>query len=413
MSSLTVHIRDQRVGMLTEGERPSEYSFAYDRDAAGRAPGQILSVSLPRREEPYGPAAARPFFEGLLPEGGIRDQIARDLKLSSDNSFGLLAELGRDCAGAVVLLREGATPPTGGPVEWLSDTDLEELIERLPTNPLGISSDSKIRLSLAGLQRKAVLVRRSDGAFGIPDAGTPSTHILKPQYSEGGYEDLVFNEHFCMRTVAAAGLDVAETQLTRIGERPCLLVERFDRDTASGRTVRRHQEDLCQALGVPPGLKYQAEGGPGLRDAAALLLDVSSRGGADVLALVRATIANYVLGNSDAHAKNFGLLFRGGARLAPLYDIVCTGVYSNVDSSLAMSIGENADPETIDAGDLLDLAEDCGLNYGELHREWSRVAQSTLRSAETVAALAKAEGWHRPIVDGIVDLARQRAARIA
>lgn len=413
MNSLAVHMRERRVGMLSRGAQPGEYSFAYEPATAVGDPREMrLSVSLPLREEAYGPSEARPFFEGLLPEGEIRERIARDLKVSAGNSFELLAKLGRDCAGAVVLLPEGEPLPADEPVRWLTDPELTELIERLPTNPLGISDRPKIRLSLAGLQRKAVLVRAADGAFGAPTATAPSTHIVKPQYSDSDYPDLVTNEHFCMRAAAAAGLEVARTEIAEIAGRPCLLIERFDRDRTGERTVRRHQEDFCQALGVMPGLKYEAEGGPGLRDASNLLRNHSARGGADVLALLRGMIVGYVLGNADAHAKNFALLYGDGPRLAPFYDVVSTAVYPQIDNSLAMAIGGNANPDTLDGGDLYDLADDCGLNPGELSREWVRVATATLRGAEMVAGEARDQGWHRPVVDRIVDVARERAARI-
>lgn len=414
MSRLDVYLRGQRVGALTRGAQPGEYSFAYDRGIASAAPGEgLLSISLPLRDPPFDPAEARPFFEGLLPEGEIRERIARDLKVSPGNSFELLSKLGRDCAGAVVLMPEGEPLPADEAVDWLSRAALAELIDRLPRNPLGISGSSRVRLSLAGLQRKAVLVRRGDGAFGTPTAATPSTHIVKPQYADGDYLDLVVNEHFCMRVAHAAGLETAQTEIVQIANRPCLLIERFDRDRHGERTVRRHQEDLCQALGVMPGLKYHAEGGPGLPEVAALLRRASRRSGADVLGLLRATAVNYVLGNADAHAKNLALLYRGGVTLAPLYDVVCTAAYPEIDNSLAMPIGENADPDTIDGGDLHDLAEDCDLNYVELSRDWARMAAVAVHSVEQIADTARAEGWHRPIVDRIAEIARQRAARIA
>lgn len=414
MNSLAVHMRDRHVGVLNRGAQPGEYSFAYRLGPAVGDPRDMqLSVSLPVREEGHGPSEARPFFEGLLPEGEVRERIARDLKVSAGNSFELLAKLGRDCAGAVVLLPESEPLPADEPVRWLTDPELTELIERLPTNPLGISDRPKIRLSLAGLQRKAVLVRGADGTFGAPTATAPSTHIVKPQYSETDYPDLVTNEHFCMRVAAGAGLEVAHTEIAEVAGRPCLVIERFDRDHTDARTVRRHQEDFCQALGVMPGLKYEAEGGPGLRAVSNLLREHSARSGADVLALLRATIVGYVLGNADAHAKNFALLYGSGLRLAPLYDVVSTAVYPQIDNSLAMRIGGNADPDTLDGGDLYDLAEDCGLNYGELSREWVRVATATLRSAEKVADDARDQRWHRPVIDRILDVARERAARIS
>jgi serine/threonine-protein kinase HipA len=414
VTALDVHLRDRAIGTLVERERGRDYTFEYDAEIAAASPGEpLLSVSLPCRTQPFDPDAARQFFEGLLPEGEIRERIARDIKVSSSNSFELLAKLGRDCAGAVVVLPPGEQVDASGQTEWLAQDELTELIEQLPTNPLGVTGRSKLRLSLAGLQRKAVLVRRADGAFGKPTAIHPSTHIVKPQYGDSDYEDLVYNERFCMAVAAAAGLAVARADVVEIAARPCLLVERFDRTTENGRTTRLHQEDLCQALGALPGVKYEAEGGPGLGAIAELLRTESPRGGADVLALLRATILNYVLGNGDAHAKNFGLLHGDMLQLAPLYDIVSTAVYPEIDSSMAMAIGDNVDPDSLSGGDLYDLAEDCGLSYVELSREWTRFATATLQAAEQVASDARAAGWRWPIVDRIVAIARRRAAQIA
>jgi serine/threonine-protein kinase HipA len=414
MSTLDVRLRDEPIGTLVDGARPGDYAFEYRAEIAAASPDEpLLSVSLPCRAQPFEPDAARPFFEGLLPEGDIRERIARDIKVSSSNSFELLARLGRDCAGAVVLLPAGEQLDTSEQIEWLAQGELNELIEQLPTNPLGVTGRGKLRLSLAGLQRKAVLVRRGDGTFGKPTATHPSTHIVKPQYSDSDYEDLVYNERFCMAVAAAAGLTVARTEIAEIADRACLLIERFDRTTEQGRTARVHQEDLCQALGVLPGVKYEAEGGPGLGAIADLLRNESPRGGAEVLALLRATILNYVLGNSDAHAKNFSLLHGDIVQLAPLYDIVSTAVYPSIDDSMAMAIGDNVDPDSLSGGDLYDLAEDCGLSYVELSREWPRFATVTLRAAEQVASEARSAGWHRPIVDRILALARERATRIA
>jgi serine/threonine-protein kinase HipA len=414
MTALSVHLRGERVGTLAKHD-PDDglYTFAYDPAVATREAGApLLSVSLPCQPGVFETTAARPFFEGLLPEGEVRERIARDIKVSSPNSFELLARLGRDCAGAVVVLRDGEAPDAAAAVEWLDERELSELVDRLPIDPLGVSGPAKLRLSLAGLQRKAVLIRRSDGVFGKPTAAHPSTHIVKPQYGDSEYRDLVFNEHFCMRVAAETGLDTARTEIIEVGDRPCLLVTRFDRTTADGTTARVHQEDFCQALGVSPGLKYQAEGGPGLAAATNLLRNHTAAGGASVLTLLRATILNFVLGNGDAHAKNFALLHGDVLAMAPLYDIVSTAAYPGIDSSLAMSIGENADPDSLDGGDLFDLAEDCQLNYGELSREWKRFAAMTLRAAERVADIARDEGWHRPVVDDVVAIARSRATRI-
>lgn len=408
MAALSVYLKEQRIGRLFENG--DAFAFAFDQEMVDNLPGKIvLSVSMPVRGEPYF-HEARTFFEGLLPEIGVRETIARNLKLSPENTFGLLGALGRDSAGAIVLLPDGDSLDRDASVEWLDDQELRKLIVALPRAPLGITGASKVRLSLAGLQRKAVLVRSGDGTFGLPNDGAPSTHLLKPQYEDTEYPNLVYNESFCMQVAECVGLDVARSEIIFIDSIPCLLVERFDRSTDGAGLTRLHQEDLCQALGLPSGRKYQAEGGPSTREASDLIRDVSHLGGADVLRFVRAVIVNYVLGNADAHAKNFALLYgESGLRLAPLYDIVSTAIYPEVDKTMAMSIGTEFDPDAVSLAALEDFARDCGFSYRRLIEECRDTASKTLACAESVVGLMKAEGLHVPQLDAILELGRKRA----
>ena len=156
-------------------------------------------------QERFSPAESRPFFEALLPEGAVREQIASQLKLAASDSYGLLAELGRDCAGALQIVE--AKRCRAASVRWLDDVELDALIEELPRHPLGMrEEDQHLRLSLAGVQRKAVLVRDGSGRFGKPLDGMPSSHILKPELPDGEYPGLASNEYFCMRLAARCGL---------------------------------------------------------------------------------------------------------------------------------------------------------------------------------------------------------------
>ena len=166
-------------------------------------------------QQRFSPAESRPFFEALLPEGAVREQIASQLKLAASDSYGLLAELGRDCAGAlqIVEAKRMSEPPT---VQWLNDRELDALIEELPQHPLGMRvEDDRLRLSLAGVQRKAVLVRDGSGRFGKPLDGMPSSHILKPELPDGKYPGLASNEYFCMRLAARCGLSSTDCRLSR------------------------------------------------------------------------------------------------------------------------------------------------------------------------------------------------------
>jgi serine/threonine-protein kinase HipA len=403
------------VGAL-ERRGPSRYRFSYSKDALAKGEGRLrLSASLPLQAAPFKPAETAPFFEGLLPEGAVRAAVAEKFRLSEGDGFGMLEKLGADCAGAVVLLPVGQRPEDRLREEarGLAEPDLVALLNGLPRDPLGIETEPDgVRLSLGGVQDKLVLVRLPSGRFAQPRGGMPSTCLLKPEH--GRYEDLAANEAFCMR-VAAAGNDVARTELLAIGSTPCLYVERFDRSIGpGGEIVRLHQEDMCQALGILPGAKYEANGGPSVAQVVGLLKRLRSRRAAvDVNAFVRAVLVSFLLGNSDAHGKNFALLYDPaiGVRLAPLYDIVSTAVYPSLTVRMAMTIGGEEDPERVGLSSWVKLAEASGLG-GQLKEFVRRWAVEVLEEAERCRLIAKEEGWHRPVIDAIVDVCRERSARL-
>jgi serine/threonine-protein kinase HipA len=409
---LSVYLHGVRIGSLLPGTA-TDYSFRYGREiveAAGIGT-VVLSQSLPVQAEAFDPAATRSFFEGLLPESARREELARELQVSVHDSYALLAEIGRDCAGAVVVVPEQESPePQEAGVEWLSDDRLSALVEGLPRRPLGISrSGGKLRLSLAGVQRKLALVRDEGGRFGEPIGDRPSTHLIKPQYGDE-FPDLAVNEMFCMKVAAAIGLPAARTELITIGDRRCLVSSRFDRVEEEGRTVRLHQEDLCQALGIPANLKYEAHSGPGFQLFRRLLEEIGR--GADVRTMVRAAVLNFVLGNSDAHGKNFAILFGDdGRRLAPLYDVVSTAVY-DLDRDMAMAIGANFDPDSAQLEDWLDLSFDCELSPRRLFPIVRETATEVKEAVGVVAARADEEGWHAHVIDDIEAVAAARSSRI-
>jgi serine/threonine-protein kinase HipA len=325
-----------------------------ERDARGRlrlsyteeaheafAPGlPLLSWSMPLVGTRYPHGTVKPFFDGLLPEGYARLAIAADLGLLADDTFGLLNVLGRDSAGALIILPDGEPPPaqsTTATATPLTDEELATLVSRLRVAPLGV--DERVRLSLAGVQEKLVLTRMPDGAWGRPVDGTPSTHILKPAIA--AYPYTVENEAFCMRVAKHLDLPVAGVETIVVQDRKLLVVERYDRVLhADGRVERVHQEDFCQALRVSPDRKYQELGGPSLRNIARVV-DVAV--GPEALeTLLRMVVLNVLIGNADAHAKNFSLLHLpdGTMRLAPLYDLVSTLGYPGLDPGLAMYVDD-------------------------------------------------------------------------
>lgn len=241
-------------------ERRDRMRLSYTEEAlescAHGAP--LLSVAFPLARTGYPNGVTRAFLDGLLPEGEARLAIAADLDLPASDVFGLIGALGRDCAGALTIQAWEDPPPraqTTLTARALGSDELGKLIANLPSAPLGVGHD--VRLSLAGVQEKLLLTRMPDGRWGHPVGGTPSTHILKPEIER--FENTVENEAWCMRVAKRLGLPVAEVETTMVGERPVLIVERYDRVVEPNGGVRRiHQEDMCQALGLPPERKVRA-----------------------------------------------------------------------------------------------------------------------------------------------------------
>lgn len=333
---LAVWLYGERVSVIDrERDRPR---LAYTEEALRRYPlgTPLLSLSLPVSSRRYTQGIVRPFLDGLLPEGESRKSIARDVHVPERDTYGLIRALGRDCAGAVVIqpAEDPAPPaPTTTTAEPLSPDEIETLVRDLKSAPLGVSG--RVRISLAGVQEKLVLTRMPDGSWGRPVDGTPSTHILKPEIA--AFPDTVENEAFCMRVAKHLGLDVASVETTEIGGRQLIVIERYDRVVTADGTVRRiHQEDFCQATGVAPESKYEEDGGPSLLRIAGILRDVAAPNSFE--RLLEAVTFNALIGNGDAHAKNFSLLHTedGALTMAPLYDLMCTLYYG--DDRLAMYI---------------------------------------------------------------------------
>jgi serine/threonine-protein kinase HipA len=415
-AALSVFLGGKLVGSL-ERTGPSRYRFAYSKDAIEGGwsdPMARLSASLPLREERFKPSESAPFFEGLLPEGAVRATIANKLGLSEANGFGMLAALGADCAGAVMVLPEDQPSQPGPLARPLSASQVGELLRDLPRDPLGIEVDPEgVRLSLGGVQDKLVLVRLPSGDFAQPLGGMASNCLLKPEHER--FEGLAVNEAFCMGVAAAAGNETAATELLELDGIRCLYSERFDRTVdADGTTVRLHQEDMCQALGLLPTQKYEAEGGPSVASVIALLRrQPSPRIALDVNAFVRAALTGFLLGNSDAHGKNFSLLYdpATGVRLAPLYDVVSTAVYDGLTPRLAMAIGGEDDPSQVDLLSWERLGTESGLG-GALPGFVRRWSGEVLAATEACLRDAEQEGWSHPVLEAIADVCRERARRL-
>jgi len=402
-SRLDVSLNGKLVGHLDDFG-VATYTFAY---IPGLGAQDRLSASLPLQEQRFLAHQTKPFFEGLLPEERVRTSVANQLGIDFADSFGLLAAIGGECAGAVTLTPHGQPPEPVGGITWLDDDELSERIENLPSFPLGRDERTRSRASLAGARRKLVAV--VDGSrVGIPDGTLPTTHLLKPQWRSGPDDpqihDIVANEAFCMRVAKRAGCDVANVEPRMVGQRPVLFVERFDRYRGQDGTVlRRHQEDMGQAAGQLPSSKYEEDGGMNL----AKVADTAAMAGiariVAVRALLDAIVVAAAVGNADQHAKNLGILYRSPAVLAPLYDITSTLIYDLPQRS-AFVVGGELYIDAIGTDACVTAAEAFGMPVGQAR---SRVDDLTRRLHDAVPVAldeAQREGWHTPTVDQIAEL---------
>ena len=381
---LDVWLFADHVGTLSLVE--GHLNFSYIPAWLARPNAVALSTSLPLQTEAFDDHKSRPFFAGLLPEGQMRRLIAQQLQISDQNDFALLNNIGGECAGAVTFLKPGQTlslPSSVEDVQWLSDEEVVAILDELPHRPMLAGKDG-LRLSLAGAQDKLPVV--FDGSrIGLPRNGTPSSHILKPPIHT--VEDSVFNEGFCMALAKAMHLKPAKSKVHTVLNHPFLLVERYDRvEDAQGNWLRIHQEDFCQALGVVPEMKYQNEGGPDLAQCFILVRRVTRPSAPHVLRLLDGVIFNALIGNHDAHAKNFSLLYLGTTPvLAPFYDTLSTAVYPTLTPKMAMKIGSKYQFSEVQERHWEQFAQSAGLAKSQTRKrilEFSKLLPIVARSLQ-------------------------------
>jgi serine/threonine-protein kinase HipA len=341
--------------------RSGDLAITYDPElVAARGIGALcLSVALPLTAKPYIGRTARRWLEGLLPEGETRTALEEAFGVDRGDTFGLLAAIGRDCAGAVAFLPPGEQP-SAGELEEITDDQLADIIDSLPEHPLGAQPD--VPVSLAGLQQKLLLARLG-GGWARPRRGAPSTHILKPDPAVS--PGLVASEALSLRAAALAGIDVAHVELIDVAGRPVLVVERYDRRRNGPTDERLHQEDGCQALGLEPtGMaKYERKAGdPSYDQLAAVLSDHALDPRAELGKLAMAMTCNVALQNVDGHARNHSFLIVDGAvSFAPLYDIAPTVEFTKLRTA-ALRVGGEDRIERISAVHLAVEARSWGIS---------------------------------------------------
>jgi serine/threonine-protein kinase HipA len=380
--TLDVYLARGLVGHLKQND---DGQMAFDYAASWlKEPGSFaISCSLPLRDARFTQKECGGFFGGLLPEEGNRRVIARNLQISERNDFALLERIGGECAGALTFVPAGRpSPEPDNEYRSLTNEELADILHTLPRRPL-LAGEKGVRLSLAGAQDKIAVRLDENGSISLPLNYAPSTHVLKPAIDTS--EGVVDNEAFCMHVARAAGIAAAETTTRSVDDISFLLSGRYDRYVDKDGIIRRlHQEDFCQALGMPSARKYESEGGPALNDCFDLLRAASSSPVKDLRNLLDAVIFNLLIGNNDAHAKNFALLYLvdGRRELAPLYDLVCTVCYPEIENRLAMKIGREVNPDLVSRDQFDALAKEAGLGPALVKRRVPELADHVLNTVK-------------------------------
>ncbi len=398
IGALAVYLGNEYAGLLS-CDAQHRFWFQYDPSWMEKKDTPPLSLSLPLRKDAYPDEQARPFFANLLPEARVREALARKLGISPRNDFALLEAMGGECAGAITLLPQGSdAPQIKEPPEYreLSPEALFEIIQDLPKKPF-LAGESGIRLSLAGAQDKLPVYMTEERIF-LPQGGSASSHILKPGIA--GIDQSVRNEAFCMALAGKAGVIVPPAWVKKVPGKDgqslaeLYVVVRYDRyQDDKGRICRLHQEDFCQAMGRMAEAKYESEGGPCLADCFSLVDRFSTHPALDRKALLDWVAFNFLIHNADAHAKNISLLLSPSQiRLAPFYDLMCTGIYEEINERLAMKIGGENRPQWIQSRHWVRMAEAVGVRPAFALQTARKMAKQLERAAPALA-LAQAARW--------------------
>ena len=331
---LDVYLRGRRCAVVTQSVRG--LVLDYERDYVEDCGDWPLSYSLPvTRRRHTGPEVGA-FLDNLLPDNGeVRREWARMHGARSTDAFDLLWYVGADCAGAATFFPRGTDPVSTGALTLLDEAAVAQRIRDLRERPASWSGSSGAgRFSLGGAQSKFALARTATG-WAEPVGVQPSTHIFKTGVPGLESSDVV--EYLTMRAAHAVSSGfpslspgVAEVSLETFEDQRALVVTRFDRELQPDGARRVHTEDVCQVLGLSSLRKYEADGGPGISGTLGAFdrLPTTATAAASKAAFVYALMLNWVIGGTDAHAKNYSVFVGPGGRLAPLYDLTSYAAYT-------------------------------------------------------------------------------------
>lgn len=415
VKELTALLNDMPVGRVLRDDH-GRLKFIYDDSWRWAADAYPLSLSMPLGSKEHSHGVIESYLWGLLPDNAVvLESWGRQFQVSPRNAFALLSHVGEDCAGAIQFVRqeqlEIARTRRKDTVEWLEEKDIAERLRILRADP----SASRLQqdqgyFSLAGAQPKTALLLQN-GRWGVPSGRIPTTHILKP--TAGHLTGFIENEHLCLQLARELGFPVANSRLLSFEGELAIALERFDRVHTAKGWQRIHQEDFCQALGKPPALKYQSDGGPGPKDIADLLRTHSSAATDDVVTFVDALALNWLIAGTDGHAKNFGLLIGPGrVRLAPLYDVASILPYPQFElkrAKLAMKIADRYQIQSIGRREWLKIARQLQLPSDTLLERIIHMAEAIPDLAAEVGNEMAQAGLTSAVIDRLVTRLAGRA----
>ncbi len=377
-NKLNVYFFDQLAGELSQ-DKYGTLSFRYNSDYIN-SKGTPISYSMPLTKEEYYGNEAHAYFTGLLPEEEMLISAAKAIGTSSLNYFKLLSELGQEPIGAI---RMGKSPhEITHQYDKISIEELDEMIMNNDSLMSTLYQERELRLSLAGAQSKTGLFYKNNEYF-VPQNGSPSNVIVKPTNKR--YNDLVFNEYASMKIAAALGIDTPVVQLKKTQKQSLFMIHRYDRILTDQSIQRLHQEDFCQALGIQNQNKYEADGGPSFKQCINLLRAGTTVPSLEINKFIRLFLFNTIIGNKDAHGKNYSILYINNKQiLAPAYDVLSTTFYPELTSKMSMSINGKFELDEITESDLHSMANEANISGNLLIKEYHQLKALILPKAEEV-----------------------------
>lgn len=405
---LNVFYEEILVGVL---ERDEEliYSFQYSDEWINDPNSFQLSLAMPLRSEAFGNKVTLSFFENLLPEGEARDAIEKSQHIKGAYDF--LKQFGRDCAGAVIITSDDM-PLSREKKQTNVKIEMDQIykaIEDKRSVAQVIANMNPGYLSIAGAQDKFTAIYRA-GEFYLPSDGSPTTHIIKVPIYRSGVKESVYNEYYCMKLAGRVGLLVPECLILDDKKHPIYVTQRYDRIV--GKTISRiHQQDFCQAQGIVSEEKYEAKGGPSLKDNYELIksyVTIRQRSHA-LFQFLDWVCFNLLIGNNDSHSKNLSFILKDGkVELAPFYDLLCTAVYPKLKQNFSFMIGDRDDSSRIGKNQLDIVDQNLGLKNGAMSERILLMRDKLLEHKDTLAEEISAEFPHAKIVKRISELIGNR-----